>query len=121
VVPALFMAFLAVGLAATERPRAKFGSTDPNAYPNIYQAVHSMEPGYVVVWYKGLSSQQVDSLGQFGNDFKVIVASYPQLPTGTVGLTAWGRLQTCQKANTAQIAQFIKLYRLKTASEPQAA
>jgi hypothetical protein len=51
----------------------------------------------------------------------VIVASYPQLPTGTVGLTAWGRLQTCQKANTAQIAQFIKLYRLKTASEPQAA
>ena len=95
-------------------------STDPNAYPNIYQAVHSMEHGYVVVWYKGLSSQQVDSLGQFGNEFKVIVASYPQLPTGTVGLTAWGRVQTCQKTNTAQIAQFIKLYRLKTASEPQA-
>jgi len=95
-------------------------SADPNVSPNIYQAVHSMEHGYVVVWYKGLSSQQVDSLGQFGNDFKVIVAPYPQLPTGAVGLTAWGRLQTCQKVSTAQIAQFIKLYRLKTASEPQA-
>src|SRR5213080_4336933 len=43
-------------------------SSDPSAYPNIYQAVHSMEHGYVVVWYKGLSSQQVDSLGQFGDD-----------------------------------------------------
>jgi hypothetical protein len=96
-------------------------STDPNAYPNIYQAVHSMEHGYVVIWYKSLSSQQVDSLRQFGNEFKVIVASYPHLPTGTVGLTAWGRLQTCRKASTAEIAQFIKLYRLKTASEPQAA
>ena len=95
-------------------------SADPNVSPNIYQAVHSMEHGYVVVWYKGLSSQQVDSLGQFGDDFKVIVAPYPQLPTGAVGLTAWGRLQTCQKVSTAQIAQFIKLYRLKTASEPQA-
>src|SRR5437667_10053 len=95
-------------------------SADPNVSPNIYQAVHSMEHGYVVVWYKALSSQQVDSLGQFGDDFKVIVAPYAQLPTGAVGLTAWGRLQTCQKVSTAQIAQFIKLYRLKTASEPQA-
>ena len=95
-------------------------SADPNVYPNIYQAVHSMEHGYVIVWYKGLSSAQLDSLGQFGNDFKVIVTAYPQLPTGTVALTAWGRLQTCQRMSTAQIAQFIKLYRLKTASEPQA-
>jgi len=25
-------------------------SADPNVSPNIYQAVHSMEHGYVVVW-----------------------------------------------------------------------
>jgi len=98
-------------------------SDDPNAQNSIYQAVHSMEHGYVEVWYGGSSSDpQFEQLAKnFGNDTKVILSPYPQLPAGkTIGLTVWGRLQTCQKVSVPQVRGFINLYRLKTAPEPLA-
>ena len=98
-------------------------SDDPNSQNSIYQAVHSMEHGYVEVWYGGSSSDpQFEQLAKnFGNDTKVILSPYPQLPAGkTIALTVWGRLQTCQKASIPQVRGFINLYRLKTAPEPLA-
>lgn len=96
-------------------------STDPGTNPNIYQAVHSLEHGYVIAWYKNSSDLPALNTLAAANTFKFIVTAYPTLPTGTVGLTAWGRLQYCDKLNTDQIQHFIDQYRLKSASEPNAA
>jgi hypothetical protein len=93
-------------------------STDPAASPNIYQAVHSLEHGYVGIWYK--SSSELAQLTPFGDGSKVIVISYPQLPKGSVALTAWGRLQSCDRTDSKQIQAFVDRYRLKSAPEPGA-
>ena len=95
-------------------------STNPADSPNLYQAVHSLEHGYVDVWYRGLSEQQLRSLTPFGDQNKVLVVSYPQLPKGSIGLTTWGRLQYCDRLDTGQVQKFIDLYRLKTGPEPLA-
>jgi len=95
-------------------------STNPADSPNLYQAVHSLEHGYAIVWYRGLSDQQLKSLTPFGDQDKVLVVSYPQLPKGSIGLTAWGRLQYCDRMDTGQIQKFIDLYKLKTGPEPLA-
>ena len=98
-------------------------SDDPNATDSIYQAVHSLEHGYVEIWYGGsVSDSQFQQLAQeFAGETKVILSPYPQLPAGqTIGLTAWGRLQTCHKLSIPQVRGFINLYRLKTALEPLA-
>lgn len=89
--------------------------------PTIYQAVHSLEHGYVVVWYQGLTDAQVDQLSKaFENERKVIVAPYPRLDRGEVALTAWGRLQTCERPDTTLIRSFITRFRERTAPEPGA-
>jgi len=96
---------------------------DPNATDSIYQAVHSLEHGYVEIWYGGSASDsQFQQLAQeFAGETKVVLSPYPQLPAGeTIGLTTWGRLQTCHKVSIPQVRGFIDLYRLKTALEPLA-
>ncbi len=98
-------------------------SDDPNATDSIYQAVHSLEHGYVDIWYTGSASDShFQQLAQeFAGETKVILSPYPQLPAGeTIGLTTWGRLQTCRKVSVGQVRGFINRYRLKTAPEPLA-
>src|SRR5207248_243515 len=84
-------------------------STNPSESPNLYQAVHSLEHGYVDVWYgSGLSPDQINSLRGLANQSKVLVISYPQLPAGqSVAMTTWGRMQTCSKVNTDEIQSYI--------------
>jgi hypothetical protein len=88
-------------------------STNPVDSPNLYQAVHSLEHGYAIVWYRGLSDQQVMALTPFGDQDRVLVISYPQLPKGSIALTAWGRLQYCDMLDTQQVQKFIDLYKLE--------
>jgi len=98
-------------------------SDDPNATDSIYQAVHSLEHGYVEIWYGGSASDsQFQQLSQeFASETKVILSPYPQLTAGqTIGLATWGRLQTCQKVSIPQVRGFIDRFRLKTAPEPLA-
>ena len=106
-------------------PKGIYGplSTNPKDNPNLYQAVHSLEHGYVDIWYgNGLSTDQINSLRSFADQDKVLVISYPNLPAGkSVAMTTWGRMQSCDKVNTAEIQAYIDQNKLKTAPEPNAA
>jgi hypothetical protein len=106
-------------------PKGVYGplSTNPKDNPNLYQAVHSLEHGYVDIWYgNGLSSDQIASLRSFADQDKVLVISYPNLPNGqSVAMTTWGHLQSCGKVNTSEIQAYIDQYKLKGAPEPGAA
>jgi hypothetical protein len=106
-------------------PKGVYGplSANPKENPNLYEAVHSLEHGYVDIWYgNGLSTDQVNSLKSFADQDKVLVISYPNLPAGkSVAMTTWGRLQSCDKVNTDEIQAYIDQYKLKTAPEPSAA
>ncbi len=106
-------------------PKGIYGplSTNPKETPNLYQAVHSLEHGYVDIWYgNSLSTNQIESLRSFADQDKVLVISYPNLPAGKgVAMSTWGRLQSCDKVNTDEIQAYIDQYRLKTAPEPSAA
>jgi Protein of unknown function (DUF3105) len=106
-------------------PKGVYGplSTNPKDNPNLYEAVHSLEHGYVDIWYgNGLSSDQIASLRSFADQDKVLVISYPNLPSGkSVAMSTWGRLQSCDKVSTNEIQAYIDQYKLKTAPEPAAA
>jgi hypothetical protein len=106
-------------------PKGVYGplSTNPKDNPNLYEAVHSLEHGYVDIWYgNGLSSDQIAALRSFADQDKVLVISYPNLPSGkSVAMSTWGRLQSCDKVNTGEIQAYIDQYKLKTAPEPAAA
>ena len=106
-------------------PKGVYGplSTNPKDNPNLYMAVHSLEHGYVDIWYgPGLSTDQITSLKSFADQDKVLVISYPNMPAGkSVAMSTWGRLQSCDRVNTAQIQGYIDQYKLKTAPEPSAA
>ena len=106
-------------------PKGVYGplSTNPRDNPNLYMAVHSLEHGYVDIWYgRALSADQIASLKPFADQEKVLVVSYPNLPAGeSVAMTTWGRMQSCSKVNTDEIQAYIDQYRLKTAPEPNAA
>jgi hypothetical protein len=96
-------------------------TANPLTATSIYRAVHSLEHGAVIVWYKDLSSSQVDKLkNAYDGANKVIVAPYPQLKDGDhVALSAWGRLDYCTKMSTKVIDAFIKRYRsANSAPEP---
>jgi len=105
-------------------PKGVYGplSTSPKDNPNLYQAVHSLEHGYVDIWYgNGLSNDQIASLRSLADQDKVLVISYPNLPASqSVAMTTWGRLQSCGQVNTRQIQGYIDQYKLKTAPEPGA-
>lgn len=96
-------------------------STDPNAQAaTVYQAVHSLEHGYVIAWYKGLSDAEFDALDRaMRGEEKVIAVPYPELREGKLALTSWARLLTCEKADTKVVDAFIDRFREKTAPEPQ--
>jgi hypothetical protein len=98
-------------------------STNPKDNPNLYMAVHSLEHGYVDIWYgPGLSADQISSLKNFASQDKVLVISYPNMPAGkSVAMTTWTRYQACDRVDTAQIQGYIDQYKLKTAPEPAAA
>jgi hypothetical protein len=106
-------------------PKGVYGplSTNPTDTPNLYMAVHSLEHGYVDVWYgPGVSGSQLDSLKALATQDKVLVVSYPNLPGGkNVAMTTWGRLQSCDRVNIDQIQAYIDKYKLVTAPEPNAA
>ena len=88
-------------------------STDPAKRPSVYQAVHSLEHGYVIVWYKNLNADQKDALTKaLSGQSKVIVVEYPDMPDKhKMALTAWGKLDYCGRPSVTVAQAFIKLYR----------
>lgn len=96
-------------------------TANPQTATSIYRAMHSLEHGAIIVWYKGLSSSDVTKLKDtYGGEAKVIVAPYPKLKGKThVVLTAWGRLDDCQRMSTKVIDAFVTRYR-DASSAPEA-
>jgi Protein of unknown function (DUF3105) len=96
-------------------------TSNPATNTSIYRAVHSLEHGAVIVWYKDLSKSQISKLKrEYQGSLKVIVAPYPGLKDpDQVALTAWGRLDYCKSMSTTVINAFIERYRqANSAPEP---
>jgi uncharacterized protein DUF3105 len=96
-------------------------TSNPATGTSIYRAVHSLEHGAVIVFYKDLSKSQLAKLKDaYDGASKVIVAPYPQLKgKDKVALSAWGRLDYCTKMSTKVIDAFIQRYRqANSAPEP---
>jgi hypothetical protein len=79
---------------------------------DVTQLVHSLEHGYVIMYYNGLSNQEVQQLVtiQQSDSFKTIVAPYPNMPN-KVAIVAWTRMQTCNGVDEAAIRSFIAQFR----------
>ncbi len=92
---------------------------------DIYRAIHSLEHGAVIVWYRpGLSSADLQRIKDFyrspaaGDHVIVAPYDYPdqseagQLPAGQqIALAAWHRLQTCERAHLGAVQAFVDGYR----------
>jgi hypothetical protein len=127
----------------TEHP-ATSGFHDPSPLPgdpHVYdspvpetRAVHNLEHAYVLIYYRAdgpdaLPQEVVSRLASLADaQDKVIMAPYPDLPSGTsLALTAWNKLWECPATVTADQARtiasgFIQAYRgTSNAPEPRAA
>jgi len=98
------------------------------------RAVHNLEHAYVLIYYRAegpdaLPQEVVSRLASLADaQDKVIMAPYPDLPSGTsLALTAWNKLWECPATVTADQARtiasgFIQAYRgTSNAPEPRAA
>ncbi|MEX2392972.1 MAG: DUF3105 domain-containing protein [Actinomycetota bacterium] len=96
-------------------------SKDGAGTNTIYQAVHSLEHGAVIIWHKGLSKKDLSELERTYDDKdKIIVAPYPELEGDDhVVATAWGREIRMEKLSTAALDRFIDLFR-EARSAPEA-
>lgn len=96
-------------------------SADSTKQPNIYQAVHSQEHGYVIVWHNGLTEKEADAISRTVDpEDEVISVPYSKLRKGQkMALTAWGRIQFCEKASAQMIDAFVDRYR-NARSAPEA-
>lgn len=88
-------------------PPGLFDSPIPAA-----REVHSLEHGYVVIHYNGLSSGEIQQIANIANkdDCKIIVSPYPNMPY-RMSLDAWDHLQTCDGVNESAIRSFINQFR----------
>lgn len=70
--------------------------------------VHSLEHGGVIVHYKGLSDEQVDQLETLADAYADGLIAHPNDSISTpIAMTAWTRLQTCQRFSTAAVEAFV--------------
>ena len=94
--------------------------------------VHSLEHGYVIIWYNcekfttgtcdDLKAQVKDVMGSAGvsaitGTIKLIAVPRPSQKT-VVALSAWGRIDVLQSYNRQEIADFIRAFRDTRAPEP---
>jgi hypothetical protein len=84
--------------------------------PGVYRAsipdeiaVHDLEHGHVVIRYSpGIGTRDLAALVDLARSYPrdVLLAPYPGLRE-PIALTAWGRIETLQHADTAQIDAFV--------------
>lgn len=89
---------------------APAGVYDKNV--DITQLLHSLEHGYIVMYYNNLSPDQMAELVriQQSDPYKTIVAEYPNMKQ-KVALAAWGYLQNCDGVNDQVIRSFTAQFR----------
>ncbi len=76
--------------------------------------VHSLEHGYIVIYYRDLNPDELTTLANIvrSDQRKVILDPYANNPTRVV-LTAWAHKQQCDGVNEPAIRQFIATFREK--------
>lgn len=100
-----------------------FAENPQASSPTIYQAMHSLEHGYVIVWHDPeLSGDARQALERtVRGESKTILVPYGDLEQGdAVALTAWGRLQRCSEADAEVVERFADIFRERTGPEPDA-
>jgi Protein of unknown function (DUF3105) len=72
--------------------------------------VHNLEHGYVVLQYKNLPADQVETLTRIAEGLKgqkLVLAPYEGLPADGLAMTAWRHLQTSQRVNVDVVSAFV--------------
>ena len=90
-------------------------STAENAPPDA-QIVHSLEHGYVAVWYRpDLDTASLESLRTLTSKYSRDVLLLPRVSLGEtqVAATAWHRRLVCERPEVEAIERFITAYRNK--------
>lgn len=79
---------------------------------DVTQLVHSLEHGYVILYYNGISQAEINQLTsiQQSDPFKMIVAPYPNMPA-KVAIVAWDHKQMCSGVNEPAIRSFVAQFR----------
>lgn len=79
---------------------------------DVTQLVHSLEHGYIILYYNGASQQEIQQLinYQAQDPTKMIVAPYPNMPS-KIALVAWDHIQRCNGVNTQAIYSFVSQFR----------
>lgn len=74
------------------------------------QQVNVLEGGGVVISYRDLSPDELDTLGSLVRDFpdQVALTSYAKLEPHQVALTAWGTVQYCDGVDVDATRSFIQ-------------
>ena len=91
----------------------------PSVGPGVYEGdnippdgvlVHSLEHGYVILWFRAQEDRDVvqEAREQFRRD--AIVVQRPSL-TVPVAATAWGHRLLCDRADAATLADFVETRR----------
>jgi len=91
------------------------GIVGPEDKPTDAKAVHSLEHGYVSLWYRpDLASPALDELkalaGRYPRDVLLIPRESLRQP---VAATAWHRRLLCSQPDAASVEQFVTAYRNK--------
>ncbi len=78
--------------------------------------VHNMEHGNIVMSYNLTNSADIERLREVhnnlnGNDEWLVTRFYPDIPEGTVALTAWGVLDEFQGVDEDRIERFYEAYK----------
>lgn len=89
--------------------------------PSLMRAVHSLEHGYVIIFYKDISADEQRTLrDRFGYQRKIILAPAEAMDS-RLALVAWERIIKCAEVGVAAIDEFVTAYREgSTAPEPNA-
>lgn len=96
--------------APAPSPAGDFSTGQTPGDPNV---VHSLEHGYIALWYKPDIGER--SLGQLREVFRaysrdVLLLPRPSLPV-PVAATAWERRILCERVDTEALRDFIRFYR----------
>lgn len=84
--------------------------------PPDAQLVHSLEHGYVAIWYRpDVDTATIDQLKALATKYNkdVLLVPRPSLTDTQVAATAWHRRILCTRPDAAALEQFITAYRNK--------
>jgi hypothetical protein len=89
------------------------GTYDGDNVPPDGVLVHSLEHGYVILWYRSdTPNEDVGDIEAAQKRYRrdVIVVERPKLSV-PVAATAWGHRLLCQRADPAELAEFVRTRR----------